>query len=332
MNWYRRHVLTVGAALGGLALFAYSVREAGVGQIFEGFAGLGWGLLPILALGGLRFVLRAEAWRLCTPVASRLQFRQMFAAFLAGDTMGNVTPLGLFASEPTKVFLTRHHLATRQSISSLAIDNLVYAFSVAAMIAAGLIIMLVTVPLPFEAKEWSVVTLVALGVLCVAGLWLFRSGRQPARDAGSSWVDRLLRLRTSMREFSVGHPRRLWRVFALDVVFHAVAVLEVFLTLRWLMGDRSPTLAEAMMFESLNRVITAAFKFVPLRMGVDEAASGGFARLVGFNPAAGVALAVVRKVRSLFWMGVGLAVIALYHARDARAADRHHEGVPAPRT
>ena len=116
---------------------------------------VGWGLLPILALAGLRFVLRAEAWRLCTPVNSRLPLRQAFVAFLAGDALGNITPLGLIASEPTKVFLTRQQLATSESVASLAIDNLVYALSVVTMIAAGLMVMLLTVPLPFEAQEWG---------------------------------------------------------------------------------------------------------------------------------------------------------------------------------
>ena len=325
----RRRVLTAGAVLGGLALFAYSVNEAGGQEIVRGVAGLGWGLLPILALAGIRFVLRAEAWRLCTPVSSRLRLRQTLMAFLAGDAIGNLTPLGLFASEPTKALLIRHHLATRESVASLAIDNLVYAFSVAAMISSGLVVMLMTVPLTFEAREVTIVALVALAVFCLVAIRLIRGRRADPAVQGSGIRERLLRVRQSIAEFFSGHPTRLWRAFALDVAFHCVAVFEVYLTLRWLMGDRSPTLAEAMMFESLNRVITAVFKFVPLRVGVDEAASGAFARLVGINPVAGVTLAVVRKVRSLFWMAVGLAVTAIYHAGEAPAPDRR-ESVPAP--
>lgn len=328
----RQRVFTLAAALGGIALFTYSVRQAGVHQILDGISRVGWGLLLILGLAGLRFVLRAEAWRLCTPVKSRLTLRQAFGAFLAGDALGNITPLGLFASEPTKVLLTRHQLATRESVSSLAIDNLVYALSVVTMIAAGLVTMLLTVPLPFEAQEWSVGTLVALTVVCVGGVRLFTRRRTPASTARPLWVERLAKLRQSVMEFSSGHPARLWRAFALDVCFHAVAVFEAFLTLRWLLGDGSPSFAEAMMFESLNRAITAAFKFVPLRVGVDEAASGAFAGLVGVNPVAGVSLAVIRKVRGLFWMGIGLVLIAIYHVPEQSPATGRHESVPAHRT
>jgi hypothetical protein len=326
-----QHVFTAVAAAGGLALFAYSVRQVGADQILTGVHRVGWGLLPILALAGLRFVLRAEAWRLCTPVNSRLRLRQAFLAFLAGDAMGNITPLGLIASEPTKVFLTRHALATRESVASLAIDNLVYALSVVTMIAVGLTVMLLTVPLPFEAQEWGMATLVILAAVGAGSLRLFRARDRGQPSAGSTLRARLSQVRETVMTFSAGHPSRLWRAFVFDVLFHATAVLEAFLTLKWLLGDRSPTFAEAIMFESLNRVVTAAFKFVPLRVGVDEAISGAFAQFVGVNPAAGVALAVIRKVRSLFWMGIGLAFIAVSHVRTV-GTTTPTESVPAHRT
>ena len=112
----RQYLLTGVAALGGLALFAYAVRSVGLAPISEGIRRVGWGLVPILALGGVRFGLRTQAWRLCMRPAARLPFRPALAAFLAGDAIGSVTPLGLAASEPTKAFLSRHHLATSDAV------------------------------------------------------------------------------------------------------------------------------------------------------------------------------------------------------------------------
>ena len=126
-------------------------------------------------------------------------------------------------------------------------------------------------------------------------------------------------MRIAVVGFSAGHRERLWRAFGLDLVFHVLAVLEVFLTLRWLLGDSSPTLAQAIVFEALNRVMTVAFKFVPFRIGVDEALSGAIAPMLALNPTAGVSLAVVRKVRSLFWSAIGLAIIAAHPSRHGPA-------------
>jgi hypothetical protein len=262
----------------------------------------------------LRFLIRAECWRWCLPPGTTFPRPRALAAFLAGDAVGNVTPLGLLASEPTKVLLTRHHLATREAVASLAVENLVYAASVMAMVGFGLVVLAANVPLP---RGWVIAIGFALAAMVIGGAIALRAMRgtwDPRRGARPRWRERLASARIEALRFSGGHPRRLWRVFALDLLFHALAVLEVYITLQWLIGDRSPTLVQAIVFEALNRVITAAFKFVPFRVGIDEASAGALAPILSVNPAAGVALAVVRKVRNLSWAAIGLVLVAMHPA------------------
>jgi hypothetical protein len=250
------------------------------------------------------------------PPDTRLTFRQAFGAFLAGDAVGSVTPLGLLASEPTKVFLIRHHLATRAAAASLAVENLVYAASVVAMVALGGAVMLVTVPLPPAARWGAATALVATAVAAALVIRVMQGTWDEARGTRPRWRERLAAIRVSALEFTAGHPARLWRVFALHLAFHALAIVDVYLILFWVLGG-APTVAQAVVFEALNRVITVAFKFVPFRIGVDEASSGALATLLAMNPAVGVAQALVRKVRNLAWAGVGLAIIAAHPARSA---------------
>jgi glycosyltransferase 2 family protein len=315
-----RYLVTASAALGGLVLFAYAVHRAGAAEIAAGIRRVGWGLLPILGLAGLRFLLRAESWRLCMPPAARVPLHRAFYAYLAGDAIGNLTPLGLAASEPAKVFLTRHLLATRESVSSLAIDILVYSCSVAVLIAVGIVVMLATVTLPFGGREAAIAGLIAVagGVVVV---WRLMRGTWQGKGPRPAWRERLSTLRESVLQFSSGHPERLWRVFLLHMLFHAVAVGELFLTLRWLLGDRSPTLAQAVILSALDRALTVAFKFVPFRLGVDEASSGPVAAMLGLGPVVGVTAAVVRKVRNIIWTGVGLLLIAAHPAPAVPAKD-----------
>jgi hypothetical protein len=162
-------------------------------------------------------------------------------------------------------------------------------------------------------------TLVALGVAAVVALRLLRGTWDEQRGARPRWRERLASVRMAVLGFSAGSPGRLWRVFALDLLFHALAVLEVFVTLQWLLGGRAVTLAEAIVFESLNRLVTVLFKFVPFRIGVDEATSGALASVMAIDPAAGVALAVVRKIRTLFWTGIGIVIVAAHPSRVGAA-------------
>src|SRR5262245_31538701 len=157
-----QRVLAVIAALGGVALFAYAVRRAGVDEIVDGIRRIGWGLLPILGLAGIRFMLRAAAWRLCMPPGATLSFWRAFSAYLSGDAVGNLTPLGMAASEPTKALLVRHRLETSDSVSSLAIDNLVYAASIAVVVIAGLVVLLVTAPLAPEGRDVAIASVIAI--------------------------------------------------------------------------------------------------------------------------------------------------------------------------
>lgn len=316
----RHPVFVLAAALAGAVLFTYAIRNVGWANVLSGINRVGWGLVPILALAGLRFLLRAAAWRMCMPPHAQFTLGQAFAAFLSGDAVGNVTPLGLLASEPTKLFLIRHRLATREAASSLAVDFVIYSMSAVTMIAVGATVLLVTVPLSLGLREILIGVLLALGLAIVGafrvlgGTWKAERGERPP------WRARLASLRDSVLAFSAGHPTRLWRIFGLDLLFQAVAVTEVFLTLRWLLPE-PPTVAEAIMFSALDRAIIISFKFIPFRLGIDEMFSGGMATLLGWPNLTGVTLALIKKVRSIAWVGVGLILIAAHPSQGAPGTD-----------
>jgi hypothetical protein len=310
----RKHLVPVLGAAVGLALFAWAVDRVGVDAILGTVRRVGWGVVPIIAIAGARFAVRAQCWRWCLLPGVPLDFSHAFTAFLAGDAVGNVTPLGLLASEPTKVLLTRHHLATIDSVASLTLENILYTISVLAMLAFGLVLTLTTVSLP-DALRWAV--LAALAVIGAIAVGVLAALRAPVADSGataSRWIARVIRLRTEVSRFALEHPARMARVFLLQMFFHVLAVLETFLTLEWLMGASSPTLTQAVLFETVNRLTVVLFKFIPFRIGIDEATSGAAASLFAVTAAAGVALAVVRKARQLFWTGVGLLLIASHPA------------------
>ena len=325
----RRLLVAIAAALIGTLLFTYAIRSVGWSNVVSGIDRVGWGMVPILMLSGLRFVLRAAAWRMCMPPHAQFTLRQAFAAFLSGDAVGNVTPLGLFASEPTKVFLVRHRLATREAVSSLAVDFVIYSISAVTMVVVGLSVLLVRMPLTLGVREVVVGVMAALigGVLFVVwklrGTWKLERGERPL------WRARLAAFRESIHASSAGQPSRLWRVFGLDLLFQAAAVTEVYLTLRWLL-PAPPTVSEAIMFSALDRGILMAFKFIPFRLGIDEFLSGALANALRWDPVTGVAVALIRKVRSIVWVGVGLMLIAAHPSQAAPGTDPPGTGPVRP--
>lgn len=310
------------AAVLGLALFVYFIRRAGVGAVADGIARLGWAFLAVVALGGVRFGLRAAAWIRCLEPGHRLRLRDAFPAVVAGDALGNLTPLSLIVGEPTKAILLRRREPPGRTLPALAVENLFYALSALLVIAGGMAALLVVLGTPGRLWLAASVATLAVGTL-VAGAhwvvwrnvrigsaalaWLRRHGVAPALAARAA-----VRVRAMEDHVHARYPRdlrRLLAVAALELAFHACAVLEIFLVLSLIVPQR-PTLLDAFVFEATNRFITAAFRFVPLRIGVDEAGTGLFADLLAFGTAAGVTLALVRKGRMLVWTAVGTAVAA----------------------
>lgn len=313
----RRALVSAAGATLGVVLFAWSVQRVGVAALVDAVQRVGWGALAILAIGGLRFAVRAQCWRWCMARGVSLDYPHAFSAFLAGDAVGNVTPLGLLASEPTKVLLTRHHLATLDSAASLTLENILYTFSVLAMLAFGLSLLLTTVVVPPAIRWAALAALAVIVTVIIVAIVVLRAPVGPLVHPRSSWRGRLTRLRTEVSRFAVEHPRRLIQVFALQVLFHVLAVWETYLSLEWLLGDESPSAVQAILFETVNRLTTVLFKFVPFRLGIDEATSGAAASLFAVTAAAGVALALIRRGRVLFWSAIGLLLIATHPATPA---------------
>jgi hypothetical protein len=94
----------------------------------------------------------------------------------------------------------------------------------------------------------------------------------------------------------------------------------VHLTLTLLYGS-APPLVTSFILETTNRLITVVFKFVPLRLGVDEAGTALFTQVLGLGSQTGVALAIVRKVRVLFWAAAG-AILLLREGLFSRGSGK----------
>ena len=307
----------------GLLLFAYSVKKAGVLQITAGIQRLGAGFLLVLALSAVRQTVRSLAWTKCFEPPYRLRFRDAFAARVMGDALGNIIPLASVAvSEPSKAAFVRHRVPLMAGLSALAIENIFYSLSVVLFIFSGMTALLLSFSLPKPLRYAALGSLIAilviapLGYLVIRNRWRFLSGAFTLLHsfAGKrSWTGKANQRAQTLEERIYGfydrNRGRFFTIFALDICFHLAGIAEIYVTLSFISETVAPTLLTAFILESVNRVINVAFKFVPLRTGVDEYGSGALAKVLGFTRASGVTLAIVRKGRDIFWTTIGVALM-----------------------
>jgi len=297
-------------AIAGLALLVFVVWRVGVAEIAADIRQVGWGLLLIIVIGGLRFLLRAAAWRLCLDPPHTMSLGNAFAAVICGDTIGNLTPLGPLVGEPAKAALVSRHVPLGPAVTALAIENVLYTLSAAAMIAAGTVALLVSFQPPSAVRGVGTLAVGATLVLFAVALWML--WRQPAlisRALGLApplkrHAARMVEIEARIYSFASRRRGALPALAAAELGFHALGIAESYLTL-WVLPGPPPSLLTAFILETANRLITVVFKFVPLRLGVDEAGTAVFAPLIGLPAKTGLALAIIRKARMLFWAAAG---------------------------
>ncbi len=307
--------IAVIGTVAGVVLFIYTLQAAGPREIFAQLGRIGYGFLAVLALSAFRMAVRAKAWSLCVDEQERFTFGDAFRAFVTGDAVGNVLPLGPLASEGTKALLSRRTISTPAAVSSVVLENIFYSISVAIVVIVGTLAFL----LGYRPANAALTITLSLGIVAIVASvsvwWLLRTqprvlSRFLRHDAVRDAEDRVFR-------FASAGNGQVGRILLFELSFHVAAIVEIYVLLLLLVGHSHRTALVAIVLGTVERLITIAFKFVPLRLGVDQMGSGSVAEILGIGSATGVTIATVRTARNLFWAGVGLVMLA----RTGRAGE-----------
>jgi hypothetical protein len=319
--------LTIAA---GLALFLWLVWSAGPREIWRGLLQVGWGLIVIILIAGARFAVRAAAWNRCLEPPHALRLRESFPAVVSGDALGNATPLGPLVGEAAKAAYVRTRVPLGAAFTALAIENVFYTLSVAAVIAAGTLALLLRGGLAGSVRLAAEIAIAATLAIYVAAVWLL--WRKPAIVSsalglvGRFWSSPQLKARLAkvhkleddIYSFASRRRQAIAPLIVFELLFHALGVLEVHLTL-WLALREQPALATSFIFETANRLVTVVFKFVPMQQpGVNEAGTVLLAQMLGLPAQTGATLGLVRRARMMFWQLAGTALLVRHGVTTRR--------------
>ena len=299
-------------AIFALGLFAYALWQTDAREIQRGLVQIGWGLPIIITISGVRLLARTLAWR--SLMRTPPPISAMIGATLAGEAIGNLLPLGPLAGEPAKVGFLRKRGPIAEAAAALGLENVFYSLSVASVIVIGMTLLVLTVALPSELR--TIATIALLGMLALVAGGVFALLRRPSvtgsiLDRFPRWMPTsgLKSLESKAYGYYASAKGRVGRMLAFEMLFHTFGLAEVYVVL-WLLAGEPPNLLHAFILESAGRVINVLFRFVPMRVGVDEGGSKLVASALGLASGTGVLLALARKLRVLFWTAIGVGVIA----------------------
>jgi len=278
----------------------------------------------ILFLGGISHLIKSWAWQLTFPKEfRRVSLPRAFGLRLISEAIGQFGAAGMVLGEGMRVSLLGSSVPPAVGISSASIDRGLYIFSAAIVGIAGLIGAVLLFPLStmwrIYALLFAAAMLVFLVVMVVAvrRQWPVLSvvvnglRRIPAlRNRLNGTEQTLYSAEQKLLNFHRQAPTDFWMSFGLNLASQILAVSEVYLLLAF-MSSRIGFVS-AFVFEGFNKLVSVVGGIVPGNVGTYEGGSMLIGRLFGVSSAAGLAVGVCRRVRGLFWAGVGtLCLIAM---------------------
>ena len=314
-TWISRVAVLVGLALFGVTL-AFIDREATLRE----FRTLGF-LLPVVLLPSACWhVVRTLGWLICFPAPVRPSFWRLFRVRLAADAVSYFTIRGL-ASEPLRVVLLLDRVPAEASTASTILERT--AMGVISVILVGVtsVIAMTSESVP---EDWQNVfrgiAIVAVIVVALTAVFLTRKGRYVGplfeglyRRTGWHWTEgRVARFIGDVERIFLtlarSDRRRLRDLVLLAIAAYALMTLEIWLVF-WAI-EQPVTVWSAMFVETFTRSASVFSGLIPANLGALEASNVAVVRALGLAGAGSLALS--RRIRGLFWAGLGL----LLYPRD----------------
>ena len=311
------------AVLLGVGLLAYLVFRTGPQTIWKNVQAVGFGLALIILIGGISHLVKTWAWRLTfTCDIGRLSWSRSFGMRLISEALAQIGIAGKVLGEGVRVSLLGSAVPIANGISSGALDAGIYTLTSALVSVLGIVAALLLAPVPAKwrlyALLFSVILLavVVLAAVAMARRWQFISGS--ARAIGRipwcrRWVSKKVTVidsaENSLLSFHQDAPGRFWGTVMLNFVCHALAVLEVYIVLRF-MGARV-ALFSAFVLEGFTKLINLVGTLNPGNVGTYEGGNILVTRLFGITASSGLTLALCRRARAIFWAGIGAICLIL---------------------
>jgi hypothetical protein len=318
------------APLLGLGLLGYLVFRTGPGVVWAQVKTVGWGLALVIILGGFSQFLKTCAWRRTfTCDTSGLSWPRSFGLQLVSDAMGQFGIAGKVLGEGMRVSLLGSAVPLASGISAGAIDGGLHILTAAAIAVLGIAVTSVVAPLSGKWRFDALLLAAVLTAVVILAAVAVASGWQLAGNAARAiarlpqlhdWVSGKQSIIESAEHnlltFYREAPAAFWATLILNLLWHMLAVLEVYIILRF-MGATFAVVG-AFVVEALTKVINLIGVFNPGNLGTYEGGNMLVARMFGVTGTAGLTLALCRRARAVFWAGIGAMCMIMMKRAESK--------------
>lgn len=306
----------------GIWLAIVVFRHLELDKLAEAFRHLGWKVVILWSIPLLWLLAQTLAWHLTVEeTGAHISFGRLLIIKMTGDAINPLTPLGFIGGDPVRFSMLKKKMPGIISAVSVVLDRTVQSLAIVVMLIFTLILAPFRLELP---SVWKILFPIMTAIMA-AILWFSihhqskgifvrlshlvqKVGVSPQKI--ESLREELHHVDKRLFQFYRHSPGRFLAVLVCHLVGRLGLVFEIYV-IAFLLG--TPLHLDGALFMAMLAVlINIFFVFIPAGMGVLEGGYGALGILLKIGPTAGVAIQLIRRLRALFWILVGVVFVLIY--------------------
>jgi uncharacterized membrane protein YbhN (UPF0104 family) len=312
-----------------VCFYVWFLHRFGVSTVLSYIRLAGWGLVLTIALEAVARAANTLGWRVTiTDYPRKLGFGELFAARISGEAIDYVTPSAQLGGQFVMAIMVRRKLAMAIGLATVIVASLAEAIGQIGFISGALL-----TALPFEARLhhlfWPLMGGLAIAIGLAAAFFVIQMKHpfsmlwkaaaklnlghlaDPEVKAAAADADALL------VDFYSRHRGRLALSCLCYLFAWSMGPVEIYILLT-LLGQPA-TLVTVLLVEALGLLIERATFLIPAKLVSQEGGKALILSLLGFPAGVGFAIGVLRRIKEMVWVLIGLAALTAHRMFNERA-------------
>jgi len=314
----------------GIAVLALMVTQLPFAEVWNGLQHAGYWFVVVMVLWLFLYLFNTGAWYLIINAGNEhkgqnpVSFWWLYKVTVSGFALNYATPGGLMGGEPYRIMELTPKIGAERASSSVILYVMTHIFTHFCFWMLCCLLYVVTQPL----NLFTGMLMAAIGMFCLLGIWFFMTGyrkglavramnllrhmpyikrwAQPYIDAHRQQLDTI---DAQIAALHKQNKKTFAAAVALELACRICSALEIFFILLVLMP--SVNYLQCILVLAFTSLFANLLFFMPLQLGGRE---GGFLMSItnmGMSASAGIFVALMVRLRELFWTGIGLLFIKI---------------------
>lgn len=318
----------------GLLTLAYIVHKLGVDVIWQNLQQTGVWFVPVIFIWLIIYILNAWAfWEIIHEKHlphTKLPFLTVLKVTISGYAINYITPFIALGGEPYRIMELKEKVGTNKATSSVLLYNIMHMYShIVFWMLSVICIVIFMQPKGIALVACIVVFLIFFGML----YWIVAQYKKGLIKVTLNFLARLPFVKNKVLLFSVKRSKNIEEIdqqmielfttrlptfyasLALEFVARVIGCFEIYFVGIALQSNMS--VLDAFIISAESSLFANMIFFSPMQLGARE---GGFIlalKSLGMNPAHGIFISLVSRIRELVWIAAGLILMKLRPAPKA---------------